>query len=475
MLSLVLYSVAAVAVAGLILKWILERFEHSRRYRITRLEYIVEIILMGIIIAPLTAWIGIQVARQNLLTFNEYWNGWELQAVRTDIHCERDGRCVHEYNCDPYVVMVSYSCGTDGKNTRYRPETRYHSCPYVTTESTFTIETTLGLYTIASHRFPENPNQSRWRAGKNVSDSVIKRAGTGIPEFWQAAKNRIDAGKPGPVQKRMSYKNYLLASDQTILKQYSSSIERYRERSLLPAVAGTVYDFYQADKVHFVGYTPKDPMVWQQSLSYLVAALGNELQGDLQLVIVNDMEVDKNPDEYAFALKAYWQDPESFGRDTLSKNGIVIVVGTTNNTTVSWARAFTGMPLGNESLLVALRSELRGVLLTPEALIGTIRGEFYSGKPSVLSVRSDGVISQLLWGEIDPATKFTRISMTANDLTDNGSGFLYLSSEIQPTEHQRIVIIICIFILGLFAWWVCAVVDGDAMLVQMMSRNKRRW
>lgn len=473
MLSIVLYAVLAVAAAGLILKFALERYERTGQMRITWLEYGIEMTVMAIVVIPLTAVIGNHVARSNLLTFYEYWNGWELRADRENITCRRDGSCKHMYDCDPYTVEVSYSCGKDNNDTCYRDEVRYHSCPYVKTETTYTVVSTIGSFTISANRFPDHPNEHRWRWSTRVPDYVIARAGTGIPEFWNAAKRRIDAGTPGPVTKRMSYANYVLASDQTILKQHSSDIQYYLAEKLLPPVAHDVYDYYRADKVHFVGYVPEDLQVWQGSLSYLAAALGSELQGDLQLVIVQADQVTGNPDAYAIALKAYWQDTTVFGEDAFSKNGIGVVVGTTDGTTVAWARAFTGMPLGNEPLAVAVRNGLKGKPLTPESLFGAISGQYQNGTPNVLSVRTGGALTPLLWGQENPATRFARVSMTANDPTDNGSGFLYLSSEIQPTAGQRLVIIFCAFLLGLIAWGVCAFGDGDALFTKLMKRSNR--
>jgi hypothetical protein len=129
------------------------------------------------------------------------------------------------------------------------------------------------------------------------------------------------------------------------------------------------------------------------------------------------------------------------------------------------------MPLGNEPMLVAIRSQLKGLPLTPEALIGKVKGEFQNGKPKVKSVRQEGALASILWGEKNPATKFMRVSMTANDKTDNGSGFLYLSSEIQPTTTQRLVIVFLSFFIGLIAWYICARADGDAFLKKSLSRK----
>src|SRR5262249_8718371 len=162
-----------------------------------------------------------------------------------------------------------------------------------------------------------------------------------IPDFWTQADNRIRAGNPGPVTARRDYENYILASQSSILHKYSGAIDQYKKDGVLPKINSSVYGFYYEDRVYFVGVQPAGN--WQWYINKFNAALGLALQGDLHLVIVNSNKVG-NPDEYTQALVAYWQSKD-FDRDDLSKNGIVVVVGTKDGTTVDWARAATGMPV----------------------------------------------------------------------------------------------------------------------------------
>ena len=84
------------------------------------------------------------------------------------------------------------------------------------------------------------------------------------------------------------------------------------------------------------------------------AALGSTLQGDLHLVIVDAKKI-SDPDNYSNALVAYWLSPK-FGKDALSKNGIVVVLGTSDGKTVDYTYAagadlLTGQTVGhNQSL-----------------------------------------------------------------------------------------------------------------------------
>lgn len=453
MFSVILISVLSAAVAGLLIKFYFDRFYNPNQYysapSITWTEFTIGMLVIALIITPVVGKIGWNLAKQSNLTFNEYWNGWEKQVVTNVKTCTRDGPCSYEYDCDPY--LVSYSCNCDNKgncDTCWRTE--YHSCPYVNRETNYVVQTTLGDFVIAYNRFPENPQANRWRSGVSVPQYVIDRAGVGAPPFWLAVKARIDSGKPGPVTKRAEYDNYILASDRTILKQYSSAIEEYRKANLLPPVQSGVYDFYYADKVQFVGYKPANPKEWQKALCYLNAAFGSELKGDLHLIIVQNETVNNNPDKYILALKAYWQNREIFKRDTISKNSVIVVIGTTNGVTVEWMKATTGMPLGNEEMIVAIRNT-KGIPLTPESVIGEVKGKFdFKTKAGVIGEHGNGALEKIFWGLDKPQIKFKRVAMTGK--SGAGSGFLYLSNEIDITGWQRFWIIFVIFVLTLGVW-----------------------
>jgi hypothetical protein len=131
------------------------------------------------------------------------------------------------------------------------------------------VITTIGEYTIGAHRFAASTVE--WRSGTGIPDHGPR----GASQFWLEAKARIDAGSPGPATKRVRYDNYILASERTILKQYSGMVEHYLDAGLLPPIAHRVHDFYYADKVSFVGLTPGGEEAWQTAMMYLNAALGS--------------------------------------------------------------------------------------------------------------------------------------------------------------------------------------------------------
>ncbi|MBM4402535.1 MAG: hypothetical protein FJ044_04805 [Candidatus Cloacimonetes bacterium] len=449
MFSLVVYAVLAAAVAGLVVKFALDFLQSDKN--ITWAEYIIVLVVITVIVAPFVAWAGWSMAKAAKLSFNEYWNGWELSADEEIITCYTNGRCKYDYTCNCHEV-----CTGTGKDRSCHTEC--DDCPYFRYERKLTIKTTLGDYFVAQLAPLDYEQQKKtWGLpwGFGPKDYMT-------PQLWADCKARIDAGRPGPVTKRMKYDNFILASDRTILKQYSDMIDQYKEAGLLPPVASEVHDLYQANKVSFVGYSPSSAAEWQSQLMYLNAALGEELQGDLHLVVTQDNRISSNPDAYLLALKAHWQNPEVFGDSCLSKNGIIVVIGIEDEQTVSWARAITGMPLGNEAMLVAMRNNLKGAPLTPARVIGVVSGEFYirekDGKLKVRGLHSEGVLERILWGLDEPQTKFARVSMSGGDIDDIGTGFKYLAGEIEPSSGQKMAIVVVTFIICMGGWVTAAAV-----------------
>ncbi len=466
MLLAVFLSVLGAGGVGLLIKWLLEL--RGTEARISWREYAIGMACTPVL-AILIAYVGWTISRSNNMTFSEYLNGWEIAAIKSSTECHRDGACRWEYDCDPYIVMVSYSCNCDSKgncSTCYRPETRYHSCPYVDREYGYSVQTTLGEYLVAKGVFPENPQTHRWRRNESIPQGVISRAGVGDPPFWTAVKQRCDANSPGPVTKKHNYPNYILASEHTIMKQYSSDIEEYRKKDLLPALPKDTYSLYWANKVSFVRFSPSDAAVWQKSLEYLNAALGSQLNGDLMLVVIKNGTVSANPERYTLALKAFWQDKQINKNCALPKNAIVIILGTEDGATISWSRGFTAMPIGNEKLTTMLRDGLQGLPLDPEQIIGPIKSN-RDARGIYYPPNSDTVLSRLLWGLDDPSTKFSRVSMSGKD---SKGGFLYLKGEIQPTTNQIWIIAICalVFCLGVWVW---AVAHYDSSEGRISFRN----
>lgn len=450
MLQLMIIAGLVSALAGLLIKYLLEH--NSDEYRINWLEYGIGVVVGCFMLVPLTVYYTYTWAQASERVYNQYLNGWETAAVAVPIKCSRDGPCSWDYNCDPYIVMVSYSCGTEKQpRTCQRAETRYHDCPYVKVETNYYVQTTLGQVTIATHRFPVNADAHRWRASERIPADVIQNAGEGEPAVWAAVNRRITVGFPGPVTMRNSYDNYILASDRTILRQFTKQIADYSKAGLLPKLNTNVVFPYFADKMYFVGFRPQSGAQWQEELAYLNAHLGFTLQGDLHVVAVLADKV-KDPTDYATALKAHWQDIDTYGRDSFAKNGILVVIGT-DGLNVKWAKAATGMPVGNSALTVAIENHLKGIAFEPEILIGHLRRALPHAPVGAYFVK--GAIADAVLGTTDKSTRFKRVSMSGKD---GGVGFLYLARETPVPTSKQIGVLVLALIFSSVVWLAGAII-----------------
>lgn len=416
---------------------------------------VLPILAMGLItifgVSPLVYNVGSEIAKNSASTFHEYWNGFETAAVKDTRECTRDGSCRHEYNCDPYTVTTT-STNSEGKTTTHT-ETRYHDCPYSKQETTYTVASTIGEITIADDVMTGEP----YRWGKNIPGGQ-----QGDPALWTEANNRINAGTPGPVTSVNKYKNYILASQESLFSEFADNIEDMKAKNLLPAPSTGAYNAYQANKAYKVG-NANVPLFgnYITDLSYLNGAVGDDLHGDLHVVFV-PADIEGGKDDYMNTLKAYWQAKEH-GRDAVSKNSIIVVIGASaDGKTVEWARATTGMPMGNEHLMTQLSSDLKDKPMD-ENLLG--RPSFNLQSAQV--VPSDGVLEGILWG----SNKFERVSMTANDVDDAGSGFSYLRDEMKPSGWA-------VFWMALVNALMCAlVIAGGTLLVvnNVLPEKIARW
>lgn len=447
MFTLIIQGALIVIAVGLIAKYFLD-FKQSI-YRIDHIELSIASAVLLLLVLPLTAWVGTKMAISNLVTYNENWGGYETDAQWIRTPTQRDGNMRWSYKGDPYqytwYTTETETVGT-GKNARTRTyqkkhtETRYHDIPYCSEEWTFVVHTTLGDFVIADRNLPTNPNDYRYRAYKSVPDDLPH----GIPDFWTAAKKRVDANTPGPVTQRRTYPNYILASEHSILKRYSKDIEGYAKQGLLPQLKREpIFDFYFADRAYFVNVRP--PGDWQGALNRFNAAFGSTRQGDLHLVFVDANQV-SDPDNYIGALIAYWQSP-AFEKDALSKNGVLVVVGTADKKTAKWARAVTTMPTGNEQMVLDIQHGLVGAQLTPTAICGhpemSLRTRKWTYTDSALE-------KAVLTGE----HPYVRVHMGSASDKDS-TGYAYLLREIEPKGWQRAMVLIVSALFGCIAWAIC--------------------
>lgn len=366
----------------------------------------------------------------NKTTFYEYYNGYQTEAIEHPIVCSRDGSCDDTYNCDPYIVAHYY---TDSKgNSHVYYTTQYHHCPYLKTEYSYTIASTLGDYQIGGQYAK---SRSAWRHGVAVPHSIQ----TGPPQQWLQARNDIKAGKNEGVTKVAPYQNLLLASDRTLLDQYSDDIQNYAKESLMPDhtrnYRDPIYDQYDADKFTAVDLKMNKGELasWEQSLMRLNGYFGKQLQGDVHMVAVNAGKV-PSPDDYSQAVFAHWKSTAYFGKYTMPKNAVGIVAGIQGGQVV-WARATGGLPVGNEALFLDIQNNLKGVSFTPDALIG-------------LPLKKTGALYAQLWGP----HKFKR---------PHNSSYEYLKSDTVVTGWNRFWIVFVATVLSATMWILFLVVDDS--------------
>lgn len=449
-----LYAIVAI---GTIIAALVQYYRQSE-YQITVVEMLI-VNGFNIVLIPLFVYVSFETAINDLTKFNEKLNANLTGYSVVQTNCSLNGPCIHEYRCNPHQCNCRNECmSRDAKgnctSTMWKCDTCYDNCPYCNKEYTYVLHSDLPSFlanpdfVIADHWLPENPQSDRWRGSHSDSRGIPGGIGSGIPSFWQMQKQRLDNGISDSVTANHEYENFLQVADNSILREYSNKIDYYRGLELLPQFRSPVYEHFHANKAYFVGFTPENSQAWQESVANINALVGPELHGDLYVVIVRSDVVAGNPREYLIALKAYWQDREIFKRDTLAKNAILVLVGTEDGSTVSYVDATTGMPGGNEAMIIALQSGLfllgEPLQLTPELVIGSPR-RFLTGNPNgnqteVHWEHSTGYIENIIFGLTRSDVAFGRVSMSADDVEDEGLGYEYLRSEIKLETSQLVLI-----------------------------------
>lgn len=409
---------------------------------------------VGLVSAPL----ALNVAQTGAVSgYHQFLNGTVVRVHKHTDQCTRDGSCAHKYPCDSYTVLVAKKYTVNGKTkTREVPETKYHHCPYVTAEYTYTITAVAYhtfTYTLVSHGFAAHPHE--WRPSDN--QGIPSGVPRGAPKQWLKANKDLAAGKSDPITAPDTYANYILPNESTILRAYSNDIGLLRKDRLLPGNPQVpIYSNYLAKKVSFIKLSPKKVMqaAWQSAVMHLNAALGTELEGDMHVVAVNTDALNSvvSPDDYANAIQADWLN--DYGKDAIAKNAIILVVGvdpTTN--TISWARATTGMPSGNETMLQELQTQLQDITFDPTTVFGNTTAQVTqkSGQYSVHYTIGSGLVSQIVMDKYP----FERACMNCTSARDRKvdagqQGYVYLKTELPlPTWGVILTIFIDLVILAI--------------------------
>ncbi|MEO7904434.1 MAG: hypothetical protein ABIR91_01420 [Candidatus Saccharimonadales bacterium] len=469
-------AVIVVAATGLFVKFGLPRFRKEVNLSVSWPEFGIGLFLACAVVIPSVLAVGGAMSTDSALKYQEFYNGVETSATVhvKDCHPGSSGgsvssgrsNCHYEYRTgetytyqEMYFVTVSDGCDKDGncsshQEVRYRPETGYIYAPYATKEYVYEITDSLG----ETYRFPQIfVKDGEGFRGEALPGDIPR----GDPAEWANAKKHLDEGDPRPVTRMFKYDNYILASQDEMLKPFSQNVEQYKEAGILPEhtkgiMSEPLHGFSSgyANKVSFVGVKVADESAWQQSLMEFNAALGSKYQGDMHLVLIDTSLVD-NQTDYMDALKAYWLGPD-FGRRALSKNAIIVVAGVKGDE-VAWAKASTGMPFGNEVMLQGITNFTPGTKFAPSSLIGAPRTVVVPAKGDeddsvTVSLSSQpGVLERVVLDDFS----FQRACMKCVDDDGEQIGYGDLISQIEPPMWQLSIMIFIVFVLSA-VYWVCA-------------------
>ena len=428
--------------AGLLVRYVLRRLNSS--YQINWKEFGVGVAVLAVVVTPGVSWAGTEIAHANAVGgYVEYLNGSITAAKSEEINCTRDGSCHHTYDCDLYFVSV-------GSGKRRHLEPRWHHCPYTTKEYRYWLDDSFGGHHPIGGETVFDANPQQWRGGKSIPGDIAK----GVPAAWQEAKSQIESGNAPPATAEHEYVNYYLVSQSTILKTYGGDIPGYRQRSLLAPhtvnYKNGIIDGYMAKKVVTAGNLKlNNEDEWQKTLARLNAKLGgtSTLRGDLHMLVVPAALVGEGEaDSYANAMLAYWQSDE-FGKNGLAKNAIALIVGVDDaQTTVTWARAKTGLPVGNGELMANLSLRLRNAAFEPSSLLGSPTAKIVDGNPVYDS--TSGLVDQIITRDFP----YQRPCMDCKDKGEAG-GYVYLDSETLISGWAQFWIVLAGVLLAGGIWW----------------------
>lgn len=493
MLETVIVAIVAVALVGLAVKWIVVRVDNQAE--VSWPEYAAVMVAVVAIVAPSVIFVGEKLSVANIVRYEQFVNGVETQAVDqvrtcTDGHRGFNGpptntNCSHSYASDSYI-WTSQTCTTDSKGqiscTTYTHHETVYS-PYLKREHIYSVEASMGgggspkpySYGVYADSQPELFDNST----PPLPDSVPR----GAPADWLEAKRRIEMGDPRPVTMLADYDNYILASKDATLIDYSDRIPEYLKAGLLPDPSHNLLTEpvhgptkMLADKVAFVDVNVSNTAAWQDSVMRFNAALGMKLQGDLHVVVVNDQSVSLDQaTSYVGALKAHWQS-EVYGKRALAKNGVILVLGT-DGQTITWAEATTGMPFGNQNMSQWVRDWLPGTELEPETIFGRpvtviapgiATKQFTDEDFKVTHSQPLGVFEEIIFEQ----APFKRASMSCDG--EDCVGFKSWLSKIEPSLAQKTMMVVTISLIAMILWLTVAFTTFVDRLTESLRRLIRK-
>ena len=114
MISLIIVGGLLVMAVGLIAKLYLDKTEHE--LRIDRIELAIASAVLLLIVVPATTYVGVKMAVNSQVTFNENWGGFEVRVEKIVTPCHKDGSMRHSYKGDPeHKTRTVYYTDSKGK------------------------------------------------------------------------------------------------------------------------------------------------------------------------------------------------------------------------------------------------------------------------------------------------------------------------------------------------------------------------
>ena len=316
---------------------------------------------------------------EEAVKYQEYQNGFELEAKSYSTKCEVDGDCKHTYKCDRSTsVHMQY---TGNGNYISMPRTKHRSCPYTTQETTFTVETTMGERVYASNV----PLGEPYRSNTVIPEEFTLKA----PEEWIEAQRRLEQGEPRGIT---GYKETSTPPevDERLQEEYADDVSSLLADNLLPDMPKGFQGAYYAEKAHVIEYEPEHNFL--RDIEHVNGALGMEgYDVDVHAVFI-DESTGVDPDTYTNSLIAYWQS-DTFETNKLADNALVIAIGVDSDAdTVVWARAAGNAIKENNAIKDAIQEEL-----VEKPMDGNLFGKPSYNLEKEVVEPSEGIVENILW------------------------------------------------------------------------------
>lgn len=354
-----------------------------------------------------------------------------------------------------YVTVNSYCDSRDEDGNC--DDWDYEFKPWFTHEISQTAELNIfknGHVVFATHWAPED-----WQSAKTWDFPFYAQPGQdfsyGYHPEWLRVKVALDNNQIMAGTVWNTYRHWIYPDDLTLLTTFSSHIDSYNDRGLLPVinmvqdsndnntsidiygnVSGVGYD-YEIVQFMNLDVSAEDYATWQDTAHLWAAMAGPEIQSSLIVFFAPSDQID-NSNQWMTTSKAWLMSKgESdlpnelgFGRYILPKNVVLIGCGVSSDMTmVEWCRAETGMPGGNQPFIVNVNNRLEPFAFDPQTAFGTMSGGFATDENGNFILEnpdwddrntemriaqidfSGGVLDEFIRAPEDPTRAFERVEM----------------------------------------------------------------